>query len=185
MVIYCIFEEKVTFCKNKNSEEVWKGGMLTHTLRIINQVILSKLVKPVIENGAHIVRFRCWPVDLDTNFHMNNACYFRIAELARWRGMTQQDYIARAMKNGWMFLVAEQKIVYKRSIEPFQSFEVVTSVTGKDNKWMVYKQVFRQVRKECEMGKEPFIFAEVEMTAVAKEKSGKTVKLDVITAAQE
>ena len=30
------------------------------------------------------IAFRCYPVDIDTYFHMNNAAYLRVAELCRW-----------------------------------------------------------------------------------------------------
>jgi hypothetical protein len=31
------------------------------------------------------VSFRAWPWDIDTYFHVNNAMYARVAEMARWR----------------------------------------------------------------------------------------------------
>jgi len=157
--------------------------MFTFALRVVNQLVLGKVFKINVIKAANVapaydVAFRAWPIDLDTNLHINNSCYFRTAELARWRIFPQSDMFALMAKNGVMFLVAEQTIKYMRPIAPFQKYVIRTTMTTTDNKWMNYKHVFIQHPDDVKSGKEAVIYAVIDAKAVLKEKTGKTMKAD-------
>ncbi len=157
--------------------------MITFALRIVNQLVLGKFVKINVVKAANAVpaydvAFRAWPIDLDTNMHVNNSCYLRTGELARWRIFPQSNMFATLAAKGIMFLVSEQTIQYKRPINPFQKYVVRTSMSTTENKWMHYKHTFIQHPDDVAFGKEPIVYAIIDCKAVLKEKSGKTVKAD-------
>jgi acyl-CoA thioesterase FadM len=156
--------------------------MITFGLRIINQLVLGSLTKVSVVKKAGAspaieVAFRAWPVDLDTYFHINNACYFRTAELARWRIFPQSNLFSMIKNKGVMFLVTEQTIKYLRPIGPFQKYIVSTSISYKEDKWFYYKHTFVQHPDDIKPGKEPAVYAVIDCKAVLKEKSGKTVRV--------
>ena len=68
--------------------------MLLFQLRVFNQQLLGKLFPLTAISSSSsssklafpiITSFRCWPIDIDGYYHMNNASFLRVAELARWR----------------------------------------------------------------------------------------------------
>lgn len=62
--------------------------MIILGLRILNQLMLGSIFKSKIlkgETGPSVsLSFRAWPIDLDFNWHLNNASYLKTAELARF-----------------------------------------------------------------------------------------------------
>eukprot|EP01041_Mallomonas_annulata_P002562 gene2562-5003_t len=151
--------------------------MLTLTLRICYQFLLetiSPLNKSVCK---HVVKFRCWPIDVDTNLHMNNAQFFRVAELTRWRIGAGSNMQSLLYKHKWMFLAVEQSAIYLRAIQPFERYCVSTTITplGGD-KYIEYVHTFEQHPDLVKDSNKPIKYAVVTAKAVVKERSGKTVR---------
>ena len=156
--------------------------MLTYTLRVLNQLALGcvtkvNIVKKAGAQTAYEVAFRAWPVDLDTYFHINNACYLRIAELARWRIAPESKMFSIIKDKGIMFLATEQVIKYIKPIQPMQKYIVSTSISYTEDKWFYYNHTFLQHPDDVKQNKEPIIYAIINCKAVLKEKSGKTVRV--------
>ena len=152
--------------------------MLLYTLRMLAQVGLGFVRPPrvnVAKKSVDVV-FRCWPIDLDTYLHMNNANYLRVAELSRWRFFPPSGLFASSIKKGWMFLAVEQTITYLKPINPFQRYVVSTKMAHKDNKWLLYEHTFQQHPGDVKPGQDPTRFAVINLRAVLKERSGKTVR---------
>lgn len=156
---------------------VQSSKMITLFLRVVNQLILGSVTKLNIVNSKVITRFRCWPLDGDANMHMNNASYFRVAELARWRTAPESGMLRDGFRNGWMFLVVDQSIVYHKPIAIFQQYVIRTSATFSDDKWVHFVHTLEQTPESVKAGAEPKVFAEIKLRAVMKEKSGKTVPM--------
>ncbi len=135
--------------------------------------MLGQLVAGAIartNNGTLRARFRLYPIDCDVYGHMNNANYFRVAELARWRQTSQSGLLAVSLRERWMFLIAEQSIKYIRSIQPFQQY-YIRSVLTVESKWIFYDHYF-----ESSDGDDAKLFAHIRMKAVVKRPDGKTVQ---------
>lgn len=115
-------------------------------------------------------KFRCWPIDWDVYLHMNNACYFRVAELARWRQSTQAGMFGVAIQKRWMFIVVEQNIRYCKPILPFQSYVVRSEMRVLDGKFTEYQHYFQANERA-----DAQVFAQITMRCVVKHASGKTV----------
>lgn len=150
--------------------------MLLYTLRLINNILLGMVSKPIIKNRTVKIPFRCWPVDLDTYMHMNNANFFRVAELSRWRQFPSTGLMKHSFKRGGlMFLVVEQQIQYLKPILPFQKYTISTTITHSENKWLHYEHLFEECVPEG-VQRDPVVYAKINLKAVMKERSGKTVR---------
>jgi acyl-CoA thioesterase FadM len=108
--------------------------MLTFTLRAILQMAAGTMLGAKPGKQALSVSFRLWPVDMDIYGHMNNACYIRVAELSRWRQSAESGLLMASVRKGWMFLIAEQSIVYTKPIMPLSQYTVRSNITT-DGKW--------------------------------------------------
>ena len=154
--------------------------MLTHTLRVVSSVVKGYINPPVLDKAAKTVTipFRCWPVDVDPYFHMNNSKYLFLAELARWRTFPATGMVHKALsRDGLFFLLADTHIEYKRPINPFQRFVISTTITTeKDDKWIYYHHNFLQHPDDVKEGNEPLTFATLKSKSVLKQANGKTVR---------
>ena len=112
---------------------------------------------------------------------MNNANYFRVAELHRWRGAHVLGNLKMfSDPKGCFFLVAQQSISYKRPILPFQRYIVTSKVTSFDDKWLHMEHTFVQHPLDVKPNSEPTQYAAINLKVVLKEKSGKTISPTVM-----
>ncbi|ETI62110.1 acyl-CoA thioesterase [Marinomonas profundimaris] len=104
--------------------------------RMILLLIASKFKPSLpIKHPKNSLSLRVLPNDLDINLHMNNGRYLTICDLSRV-DMFIRTGLARTMqKEGWMPVVAEHTMKYKRSLKPFQKYEVTMEITGWDEKY--------------------------------------------------
>ena len=139
--------------------------MIEIVLRILYHVAAGTAKKVKINKDLKCVDvdFRCWPVDIDIFFHMNNAKYIRVAELARWH-ITPATGILTARERH-LFLAVEQRIQYFKPIAPFQKYTVRTtlSYSPDDNKWLHYNHAFIQHRSDVKENQEPIKYAEIQL----------------------
>ena len=89
------------------------------------------------------ITLRCWPTDLDLNFHMNNGRYLSIMDLGRMDLMLQSGLAKRIMLDKkWMPVIAAGTVRYRKSIEPFERFHLETRVVGWDDNFVYLDQRF-------------------------------------------
>lgn len=150
--------------------------MLTFTLRCAHQVLKGYLSPPKVSGKKVVIPYRCYPIDIDAFFHMNNANYLLNAELSRWRTLPAGNLLPRAMsKEGLLFLAAENKVKYMQPIEPWQRYVISTTCTvDSEDKWFYYKHTFQQHPDDVK-GKAKK-FATIDLKAVVKQRNGKTIK---------
>lgn len=82
------------------------------------------------------------PLDLDVNFHMNNGRYLSIMDLGRVDLMIRAGVFWKLVKNGYYPVVVSENIRFKKSLEPFQKFEVSTLTESWDEKSFFMQQKF-------------------------------------------
>eukprot|EP00606_Chrysophyceae_sp_TOSAG23-5_P000611 GSChrysophyteH2.ASY1.ANO1.810.1 assembled CDS len=152
--------------------------MLAFSLRMLFQLAKGYIKPPVITKKRTVdVAFRCWPIDIDVYGHMNNACYLRVAELARWHIFPATGLLASAAKTRMMFLAVDQKITYVRPIRALKKYVIETKLdVYKDDKWVWYTHTFLQHPDNIKPGSEQKVYAKIELRAVMKEVTGKTIK---------
>jgi len=112
-------------------------------LRLILTRLLSKVL-PSLSLGAEGVTYSlCWTTDLDYFFHMNNGKYFREMDFARFDFYFRTGCSAYIEARPQMFVVQHgASIRYRRSIDAFVPFKVVTRLIYWDERSLYFEQSF-------------------------------------------
>ena len=76
------------------------------------------------------VSFRVWPSDLDVYKHMNNGVYLTLMDLGRYDQGLRTGIWKIWNKKGWYPIVVNSTITYRKSLEPWQKFDIETKVIG-------------------------------------------------------
>lgn len=92
--------------------------------------------------GPCVTPFRVWPTDLDLLFHMNNGVYLSILDVARVDLMYRSRLMGPLRAKGWFPVVVAETIAFRRSLKPFDRFDVVTRLIGWDDKATLLEQDF-------------------------------------------
>ncbi len=99
-------------------------------------LLIAACFKPKlpIDKPGNTLQLRVWPNDLDLNMHMNNGRYLTVCDLSRV-DLFIRSGLAKAMyKNGWMPVLSEHTMNYKRSLSLFQKYELTMQVVDFDDK---------------------------------------------------
>ena len=78
--------------------------------------------------GISRLNFRVWPLDLDTNLHLNNGRYLTIADLGRADLLTQTGLWKAVLKEGLLPMLSGSAIRYRRELRPFQAFTLESRI---------------------------------------------------------
>jgi len=82
------------------------------------------------------------PLDLDINMHMNNGRYLSIMDLGRMDLMMKAGIFWPLFSKGFYPVVASEGIRFKKSLEPFQFFDLITQIESWDEKDFFMSQKF-------------------------------------------
>lgn len=121
--------------------------------------------------GVHDVgraTFHVLPTDLDVLGHMNNGVYFSIMDLGRMDLMIRSGAWARIRQLGFYPVASNETMTFRKSLQPWQRFDVESRIAGYDEKAVFIEQRF-VVRGE--------IFAQGFVRARFLKKTGGTVSL--------
>jgi len=77
--------------------------------------------------------FRVWPTDLDIYRHMNNGVFLTLMDLGRYDQGLRTGFWQKWQKLGWYPIVVNSTISYRKSLEPWQKFDIETKVIGWDD----------------------------------------------------
>jgi acyl-CoA thioesterase FadM len=95
------------------------------------------------DNLMSKLSLRVLPNDLDINFHMNNGRYLTICDLNRVDLFIRSGLMKAMFKRGWIPLIAEHTMTYKKPLSMFERFEVNLQVTRWDEKYFYMTHTFR------------------------------------------
>jgi len=134
---------------------------------------LTLRLRPALDPlGISVLAFRVWPNDLDVNVHMNNGRFLSVMDLGRF-DLTFRTGLGRAMfRNRWKPLVGGVSMRYRRSLNPFERYELHTRLLGWDAKWVYLEQRF------CKRGGE--LAAEGVVRALFRAKDGNVPMAEVL-----
>lgn len=110
--------------------------------RLLWLLVRSKQRPRTLAWETTVSPFRVLPSDLDALGHMNNAKYFAFMDLGRLDQMFRSGLWEACSARDWYSVVAAQTIRYRRSLKPWQKFELHTRVIGFDDKAMYIETRF-------------------------------------------
>jgi acyl-CoA thioesterase FadM len=112
-------------------------------LRLIMTRLLSKVLPCLTLGDEGVIYSLCWTTDLDYFFHMNNGKYFREMDFARFDFYFRTGCSAYIEARSKMFVVQHgASIRYRRSIDAFVPFKVVTRLIYWDERSLYFEQSF-------------------------------------------
>jgi len=112
-------------------------------LRLILTRLLSKVLPSLSLRDDGVTYSLCWTTDLDYFFHMNNGKYFREMDFARFDFYFRTGCSAYIEARPQMFVVQHgASIRYRRSIDAFVPFKVVTQLIYWDERSLYFEQSF-------------------------------------------
>jgi len=112
-------------------------------LRLILTRLLSKVLPSLSLGDEGVIYSLCWTTDLDYFFHMNNGKYFREMDFARFDFYFRTGCSAYIEARPQMFVVQHgASIRYRRSIDAFVPFKVVTRLIYWDERSLYFEQSF-------------------------------------------
>jgi len=112
-------------------------------LRLIMTRLLSKVLPCLTLGDEGVIYSLCWTTDLDYFFHMNNGKYFREMDFARFDFYFRTGCSAYIEARPKMFVVQHgASIRYRRSIDAFVPFKVVTRLIYWDERSLYFEQSF-------------------------------------------
>lgn len=113
--------------------------------------------------------FRVLPSDLDAYGHMNNGRYLSISDVARFDMLRRSGLWPEMRTRGWYPVVASSTITYRKSLEPWQRYDIESRFLGVDGRDVFLEQRF-VVKGE--------IYARLIIRARFLQKSGGHVPMD-------
>jgi len=112
-------------------------------IRLAVTRLLSKVLPSISIEEMGVTYSLCWTTDLDYFFHMNNGKYFREMDFARFDFYFRTGCSAYIEARPKMFVVQHgASIRYRRSIDAFVPFKVVTRLIFWDERSLYFEQSF-------------------------------------------
>jgi acyl-CoA thioesterase FadM len=121
--------------------------------------LASGLAKPRVEMLDECrVRLRVWPNDLDSNLHMNNSRYLLAMDLGRWDYAVRCGVLGAMLRRRLFPLAGSATLSFRRSLDPFQRFELATRLVAWDEKWWWFEQRFEVAGRVRALGRVKVLF---------------------------
>lgn len=116
---------------------------MNHLFRLLKLILLApfKRIQKDMTQPA-VLRMRVWPTDLDLLMHMNNGVYLSLMDLGRLDLMARAGAFFPVFRKGIYPVLTAEAIQFRKSLEPFQKFELHTRVTHWDDRYFFLEQKF-------------------------------------------
>ncbi len=111
--------------------------------------LMGSLFRPRIGPlDSATLRMRVWPNDLDLNVHVNSGRYLSFTDIGRVDLLVRMRVMRKVLALKWRPIAGATRIVYRRSLLPFERFATRTRVVAWDEKWFYYEQIVENGRGE-------------------------------------
>ncbi len=127
-------------------------------LRLIKLLATSFRRPPLGPFDESVLRMRVWPTDLDLNLHMNNGRYLSLMDLGRFDLVARLGIAREAWRRRWRPLVGAAAIRFRRSLSPFQAFELRSRLLGWSDKYFFIEQRFVHGGHDAAIGRVKGLF---------------------------
>lgn len=117
-------------------------NLLLRMLVVVTTALMSRNSLDLL--GESVLTFRVLPTDLDLNGHMNNGRYLTLMDLGRIDLTIRCGLMQQAMQRNWRPVVGGTIINYKRSLMPFEIYQLKTRLVYWDEKWVFLEQRFER-----------------------------------------
>ena len=117
--------------------------------RFILCTILGRLRSRIDVLGTSTVTFTVLPTDCDLNLHLNAGRFVSFMDVARMDLLSRMRLIQPLLKRGWRPVMGGITVRYRRSVLPFERFDIRSRVLGWDEKWFYIEHVVEKKGVFC------------------------------------
>jgi acyl-CoA thioesterase FadM len=120
--------------------------------RFLLIMFVSRFRSRVGAFDSSVVRFTVMPWDCDLNIHLNAGRYVSFMDISRIEFMGRMRVFSKIIKRGWRPVAGGCVMRYRRSLLPFERFDLRTRVLGWDEKWYYMEHVAERNGAMCAVG---------------------------------
>ncbi|HEV7768014.1 MAG TPA: thioesterase family protein [Thermoanaerobaculia bacterium] len=120
--------------------------------RFLLTMIKARFRSPIGPLDESVVRFTALPHDCDLNFHLNAGRYVSFMDVARLELIGRMRLFGEMLRRGWRPVMGGAVMRYRRSVMPFQRFDIRSRVIGWDEKWIYIEHIVEVGGKFCAVG---------------------------------
>jgi acyl-CoA thioesterase FadM len=90
------------------------------------------------------IALRVWPNDVDSNLHMTNSRYLLAMDVGRWDLAVRTGFWRELLRRRWFPVLGSATLRFRRPLDPFQRYRLVTRLEAWDEKWIFVEQRFER-----------------------------------------
>ena len=148
---------------------IWRTILVTFLAR--RRLRREGLIEPA---AVGRLRLTTLPTDLDVLRHMNNGRYLSLFDLGRWDLLIRTGMADAMRRHAWYAVVSSETITFRKSLNPWQRFDVESRLIGHDDK-AIYMEHRAVIEGE--------VYARAIVRARMMRRSGGTLPHDELLAA--
>lgn len=99
-----------------------------------------------------VVRFTVFPQDSDLNFHLNAGRFISFMDVARMELLGRMRLFNKVIRKGWRPIMGGCIIRFRRSVMPFERFDIRSRLVGWDEKWFYLEHIVEKEGVFCAAG---------------------------------
>ncbi|HEX8252811.1 MAG TPA: thioesterase family protein [Thermoanaerobaculia bacterium] len=123
--------------------------LLVRFVFVLLRSLVRRRIGPLDES---VVRYTALPQDCDLNFHLNAGRFISFMDVSRVELIGRMRLLVRVLRRGWRPVVGAATVRYRRSIMPFERFDIRSRVIGWDEKWFYVEHILEKNGTFCASG---------------------------------
>jgi len=116
-------------------------------IRLLKTFFRAARLPTLDPHATCVTRWRVLPGDIDAFGHMNNGRYQSLMDIARIDFLLRCDLFRGVVRNRWVAPVGQAHIHYRRSLKPFERFDLHTRIVHWDERWFYFQHDFYRARE--------------------------------------
>ena len=120
--------------------------------RFLLAIVTSRFGRRIGPLDEARLRFTVLPHDCDLNFHLNAGRYVTFMDVARMHLIGRLRLLRPLLRRGWRPVMGGCVVRYRRSILPFERFDIRSRVVGWDEKWFYIEHIVEKDGAFCAAG---------------------------------
>jgi acyl-CoA thioesterase FadM len=117
--------------------------------RFLGTILFSRYSSPLNLSDQSTIQFRVLPTDIDILGHMNNGRYLSFLDLARVNYLIRAKLFFTLAQKKIYGVVAGEMIRFKKPINLFKQFQIVTRLIGWDKNFFYIWHTFKMGDELC------------------------------------
>lgn len=110
----------------------------------LRQVVVNATRSRIGPLDEASIPLRVMPWDCDLNVHLTNSRYLYAMDLGRWALVVRSGMLPHLLQRGWNPILVGARLRFRRSLDLFDRYEVVTRVAGWDDRYLLFEQRFEK-----------------------------------------